>query len=145
MSTHTLRSPCKSCGSTQGYLKRVGLQDTVYCENHTYQYNAPRTETGLKPVSLTDRNGLTPGQRNRVLSAYGHACFMCGARPPDVTLHIDHIIPRKAAHEAGLLDDLIDSEDNLAPLCSTCNSGKRDTLDLALVIRTLTIRYRINQ
>jgi hypothetical protein len=145
VTSYTLRAPCSDCGASEGYLRRVGLQDTVYCVNGTYQYNAPRTETGERPVSLSDRNGLTPGQRKRILATYGHACFMCGARPPDVQLHIDHIISRKAAQEAELLDELIDSEDNYAPLCASCNSGKRDSLDISLVIRALTIRYRIDQ
>lgn len=45
-------------------------------------------------------------------------CQACGARPPDVVLHVDHVIPRyKAPHLALTLS-------NLQILCEDCNLGK---------------------
>ena len=57
--THTLRSPC-SCGSTEGTIRESGGQDVVRCAKcATYQYNAPRVETGRKIRSLATREGVT--------------------------------------------------------------------------------------
>lgn len=45
-------------------------------------------------------------------------CQACGARPPDVVLHVDHVQPRyKAPHLALSLE-------NLQVLCEDCNIGK---------------------
>lgn len=45
-------------------------------------------------------------------------CQACGARPPDVVLHVDHVQPRyKAPHLALSLE-------NLQVLCEDCNVGK---------------------
>lgn len=45
-------------------------------------------------------------------------CQACGARPPDVQLHVDHVIPRyKAPHLSLELS-------NLQVLCEDCNIGK---------------------
>ena len=46
-------------------------------------------------------------------------CRMCGASPakdPDVTLHVDHIVPWSKGGET--------HENNLQTLCSICNIGK---------------------
>lgn len=45
-------------------------------------------------------------------------CQACGARPPDVKLHVDHVIPRYKAPHLSL------SLDNLQVLCEDCNLGK---------------------
>jgi len=50
-------------------------------------------------------------------------CKMCGTSPaknPDVTLHIDHIIPYSKGGETLL--------ENLRTLCSQCNIGKSDMM-----------------
>lgn len=45
-------------------------------------------------------------------------CQACGARPPDVRLHVDHVIPRYKAPHLSL------NVENLQVLCEDCNYGK---------------------
>lgn len=125
MTDFALRAAC-TCGSTTGVIRTQGLQDCVYCAGcHRYQYNAPRTETGRKPRTLATREGITPSMRARILDRHDHACIACGKRPPEVRLEMEHIISREVADDFGLLDELIDSEWNMAPMCAECNSGHR--------------------
>lgn len=63
--------------------------------------------------------------RARIFERHGYACIACGRRSPAVVLTLEHIISRELAAEHDMLDDLIDSEWNLAPLCEEDNSGTR--------------------
>lgn len=60
--------------------------------------------------------GLSRRTRFLVLDRDDYTCRYCGAKPPDVTLHVDHIVPR--AH--GGTDD----PSNLVTACAPCNLGK---------------------
>lgn len=54
--------------------------------------------------------------RFAVLERDGFACHYCGRKPPEVELHVDHVIP---VAQAGSNDI-----DNLVTACQTCNAGK---------------------
>lgn len=139
----TMRAECSGCGGTTGEIRPKSGQDCVYCCTcNTWQYNAPRLETGRAVRSLSTRPGITPAQRARVLAVHDHACIGCGKRPPDVALDIDHILGREIAFKHGLLDELIDSEWNLAPMCQECNSGKRwvSEPEVRLMYRVLMLK-----
>lgn len=124
--THALRNPCLNCGGTAGRIETRNGQDTLWCLGcNRWQYNAPRLETGRAVRNLATRPGITPSQRARILDVFDHACIACGGRPPRVELTLEHIISRELADEHGMLDALIDSEWNLAPMCPECNSGHR--------------------
>jgi len=56
--------------------------------------------------------------RYRVLQFHGRQCQCCGAKPPAVILHVDHIKPRSKYPELAL------EFDNLQVLCASCNKGK---------------------
>lgn len=61
--------------------------------------------------------------RFEVLARDRFTCRFCGASPtkdPEVSLHIDHIIPWSKGGKTTL--------ENLQTLCSKCNLGKSDTL-----------------
>lgn len=122
-------------------------QDVVRCIGcEAYQYNAPRIETGRAIRSLSTRPNIKPSVRARIFEQFSYGCLVCGRGPPEVDPELDHIIPREAAELAGMLDDLIDSEDNLAPLCAECNSGKRAVFTVAtikLMYRALAMRQKI--
>lgn len=140
-----MRSPCHGCGHEMGKIIERSGQDTVRCARcDRWCYNAPRTETGRKQRSLSTREGITPGQRARILEAFSNACIYCGKRPPEVRLELDHMIPREVAERHGMLDDLIDSEHNLAPACAECNSGRRvlpfGATTVALIYRCLVLK-----
>lgn len=59
---------------------------------------------------------IRPRLRFEVLQRDGFACRYCGSKPPTVTLHVDHIVPRAK----GGSDDF----ENLLTACNRCNSGK---------------------
>ena len=56
--------------------------------------------------------------RYDALKRYGKQCLLCGAQPPHVVLHVDHVRPRSKFPEGEL------SIDNLQILCADCNLGK---------------------
>ena len=56
--------------------------------------------------------------RYKALLLHGRKCMCCGAAPPYVTLHVDHIKPRSKHPELQL--DI----SNLQVLCEDCNLGK---------------------
>jgi len=53
-----------------------------------------------------------------VLKRDHYRCVKCGARPPDVVLEVDHIVPVSRAGTNDLA--------NLRTLCRPCNQGKQD-------------------
>lgn len=67
-------------------------------------------------VLMKNRRGLSKKARFDVFKRDGFACQYCGATPPSVLLHIDHIVP---VAEGGEND-----QDNLITACEACNLGK---------------------
>lgn len=63
--------------------------------------------------------------RYKAFKLHGRSCLCCGASPPDVVLHVDHIRPRSLYPELEL--DI----NNLQILCKDCNLGKsnKDSID----------------
>lgn len=61
---------------------------------------------------------MTVSKRARfeIFKRDGFACRYCGRTPPDVLLHVDHVIPRS--------DNGSDDPDNLTTACQDCNLGK---------------------
>jgi len=72
---------------------------------------------GTVPTRRT-RAALSLKLRWDVLKRDDYGCVVCGARPPDVQLEVDHIL----AVSRGGTNDLT----NLRTLCRPCNQGKRD-------------------
>ena len=70
------------------------------------------TEVSAKPK----RKGLSKKTRFDVFKRDQFACQYCGAHPPSVLLHVDHIV----AVAAGGLNSI----DNLVTACEPCNLGK---------------------
>lgn len=61
--------------------------------------------------------------RYQALIQYGRQCLCCGAKPPTVVLHVDHVRPRSLYPELEL--DI----HNLQILCEDCNLGKSNKSD----------------
>lgn len=76
----------------------------------------------LKMKRLTSREFLLSREwkevRYKTLRKYGFSCMACGAKPPGVILHVDHIKPRSKFPQLSL------DEKNLQVLCELCNQGK---------------------
>jgi len=65
---------------------------------------------------VSDRKALSKRVRFEVFKRDRFCCAYCGAHPPDVILHVDHVHP---VAEGGSNDI-----DNLVTSCAPCNSGK---------------------
>lgn len=81
---------------------------------------------GLDKADVTARQ-ISKDVRQAVLQRYGATCQLCGRGPSDadpynpvrrIILHIDHIVSLK--------DGGTNELDNLWPVCSVCNEGKKD-------------------
>ena len=63
---------------------------------------------------------IPQGLRFQVLRRDNFTCQYCGAKAPEVILHIDHKVPWKIVKKHELV--------NLVTACSSCNLGKSDKL-----------------
>lgn len=77
---------------------------------------------------MTVRKSLSKKTRFEVFKRDGFKCSYCGAHPPNVLLHVDHIVP--VAEGGG------NEEDNLTTACEACNLGKSAT-PLSVVPKSL--------
>lgn len=117
------RGPCRSCGCEYGHLAPVNGQNVVRCVDcGVALYNAPKTELGQKPRTITTiHNGVKASTRYRVLERANGRCDLCGNTGP---LHVDHLLSVKLGFDLGLTEVELNSEENLAALCEECNLGK---------------------
>lgn len=138
---YTMRAPCTRCGHSVGRVSTVNGQDTVRCELcGTFQYNAPRIETGREKRSVTrNREPMKPSKRARILERDGYRCQLCGSRE---NLHVGHAMSVKHGPAYGLTPEDIDHEENLLTMCDECNLGQGDTPISQRIVLSL-IRYRI--
>lgn len=124
-----MRAQC-SCGSVDGYITERGAQDVVRCSVcDTWQYNAPRVETGKAVRSVASVHDAINGRKRAEILQRAHwRCEACGRKPSKDTdeLHVSHVISVKRALEGGLSDAQINSNENLMCLCANCNLGIRD-------------------
>ena len=60
--------------------------------------------------------GISKKTRFEVFKRDGFQCQYCGKTPPEITLEIDHILPKKHKGKDGF--------DNLITACLDCNRGK---------------------
>lgn len=129
MPTVPIPDGCPTCGHGSANVAANGAHMTARCAHcDHYIRHVSKADLGLQPRTVQSRAGIKPSTRARVLDAHGHACITCGRRPPEVILHVDHLIPVELAKRYDLYDDLIESEHNLAPSCEECNLGKSDGL-----------------
>lgn len=57
--------------------------------------------------------------RFEILKRDGYTCRYCGAKAPDVVLHVDHVVPISLGGG--------DEPNNLVSSCADCNAGKGST------------------
>jgi hypothetical protein len=93
-------------GSTDCYFVALPLLPVVLVEGTTDEWERPPNSV-LIPAEI----------KERVIRAFGGACFACGSK---ASAHVDHIIPRYAGGS--------NDESNLQLLCGTCNTRKRAKL-----------------
>lgn len=73
---------------------------------------------------------VTKRTRFEVLRRDEHACQYCGAKAPDVTLQIDHVVPVALGGD--------DKPGNLVTACKDCNSGKTSIAPDAPLVASLS-------
>ncbi len=95
----------RSRGSSWVYLDTLRKQ-ILWLSLSWEAPTAPRETTRTLPAGI----------RFRVLRRDGYTCRYCGARAPQVPLHVDHVVPwvARPCHE----------EHNLVTACEACNLGK---------------------
>ena len=77
------------------------------------------SEKELKEINR--RKNINSSTRYSILERAGFKCQCCGVKPlknNNITLHVDHIIPRSLGGS--------DNIDNLQILCNKCNLSKQD-------------------
>jgi 5-methylcytosine-specific restriction endonuclease McrA len=78
---------------------------------------------GMSPTQARTRmlrDKINPRLRWKVLKRDNFTCTKCGRKPPTVRLEVDHIYP--------LSKGGTNTEQNLATICTICNSGKGATI-----------------
>lgn len=82
---------------------------------------------------------IRPSQRARILMLDNSTCVLCHRN--DLELDIGHLISVHDGRALGLTDAELNSDENLAAMCSPCNSGVgRETLPLRIVFAVLRAR-----
>jgi hypothetical protein len=120
---HPLRAPCKFCGApegSEGTIETKNGQDVVHCGRcGRGLYNAPKTETGREPRTLTSIRSISPSQRARLFERAHNRCEFCGRSD---SLVIGHSVSVKDGFD-NLTDVQLNSDENLLVLCAECNAG----------------------
>lgn len=78
-------------------------------------YGGPTALTYIPPI-VSVRKPIPKGMRFDVLRRDNFTCRYCGAKPPEVVLHVDHVTPVKHGGRNEI--------PNLVTACLPCNIGK---------------------
>lgn len=98
------------------YARSVQLSFDELARAMNRMRHARQQRTAYERQRNTERAKMTDAIRVDVFRRDGHTCRYCGARPPAVVLHVDHIVP---VSRGGLTE-----MNNLQTLCASCNLGK---------------------
>lgn len=103
-----------------GYKPEKILHNRIVTRTPKRQKHAlKRFYREAKRKRLLKGKSINAGLRFKIFKRDNYKCRICGASPavnPQVTLHVDHIIPRAKGGET--------IPDNLQTLCRNCNLGK---------------------
>lgn len=140
----TMRLACRWCAGTEGRIETRNGQDCVFCAAcDKFQYNAPKTETGRAPRTVTTvHNGIKPNQRARILLRANGCCELCHAI--DKPLHVGHLLSVNDGLKANLTEAEINDDENLSAMCDECNLGLSDRpVPLRLLMALLQARIKL--
>ena len=106
------------------HILRVAKKEKFIPKNAESWSGQDLAEKYSKYVRKKKKSSISKSLRIDVLARDKYTCQTCGAKAPDVKLHIDHKFPKSK----GGSDDI----SNLWVLCEACNIGKSDKiLDLS--------------
>lgn len=142
-----MRTACKMplCGSELGLIQEKNGQDCVYCcKCGTWQYNAPKVETGRATrTTQTVHAAIKPRVRSEVLVRSNGRCELCGKSSSECVVHVGHILSVNVGIAEGLCDEEINDPENLMAMCDECNLGIGDhPLPLKLMVKVLVSRRK---
>lgn len=139
-----MRKPCPKCETPEGFIETRNGQDCVFCAwCKTHCYNAPKSETGREARTLRKRDTIRPSTRTAIFLRDNSACIICYStdRP-----EVGHLISVADGAKYGIDFDLINSDENLAVMCATCNNGLSDeTVPIRLIVKAFMVRLTRNQ
>lgn len=100
----------------------------------TEEWKGPPSSCPHRTAATAERAAVAVSKSTRfaVLLRDNFTCRYCGARPPAVTLQIEHVIPRSRGGT--------DAASNLAAACEDCNQGKSARMLPTDIIARLTGR-----
>lgn len=106
------------------HIMRIAKKEKFIPRNAESWSGQDLAEKYSKYVRKKKKSSISKSLRIDVLARDKYTCQTCGAKAPDVKLHIDHKFPKSK----GGSDDI----SNLWVLCEACNIGKSDKiLDLS--------------
>jgi len=117
------RRPCDDCRITEAVIVPSGGQNVVRCAKCGRPlYNAPKTETGEKPRTVTTvRRPIKPSQQARIFDRDHRTCVLCGRS--DHPLTVGHLLSIEEGIAVGASEAEMYDDANLAAMCEACNLG----------------------
>lgn len=106
-------------GSRERYKKDPSLQKKhhqKYASTHKHAINAQTSRRRAKKLNALGYHNAADWVA--ILGKYGEICLKCGRMSPHTKITKDHVVPLTRGGS--------EFPDNLAPLCYSCNSTKRD-------------------
>lgn len=134
---------CISCGGVDVQTRPKGPHVEAFCgECGRHVAFVSKVDAGVKTRTIqTTHAAIKPKTRARILERATSRCEICGRR--DGILHVSHLLSVDAGHAAGLTDEEINCDENLASLCEECNIGMgRSPVPLRLAIAIIRARLK---
>lgn len=134
---------CGFCQSPYVETRAKGPHVEAFCgECGRHLAFVSKVDAGLKTRTIqTTHAAIKPKTRAKILERATSRCEICGRR--DGILHVSHLLSVDAGHAAGLTDEEINCDENLASLCEECNIGMgRSPVPLRLAIAIIRARLK---
>ena len=120
--------PCKNCGSTKKFVSGRNCVNCHYERNRTSGTDWTKIARQKNPEKYREASRIGRVKRRarmrgaysasydfiKLCQRYGNKCLACGRS--DVALTVDHVVPLSRGGT--------DTEDNIQPLCFSCNASK---------------------
>lgn len=113
------------CNGTEGRIEKKSGQNVVWCLKcgKSAGYNAKKSDIGEPQRHIPNREGIKKKKRMQIMIRDGPRCRFCGRTPPEVILHVGHLLSVEDGKAQGLSEKLFESDENLAVMCEGCNLG----------------------
>ena len=145
MNIIVMRGPCQQCGTPDGVLEEVNGQDTPCAAHGVRRFATTPPRPKLVGKRGRWRSGPTSPRANAPTSCCATAAHAIICHSTE-RLEVGHLISVADGARFGLDFDLIHSDENLAVMCATCNSGISDeTVPIRLIVTAFMVRVNRKQ